>query len=236
MLSRPAKHHVQDIHFHLAGPVVAQLQEVFAVDWHFTTQELLDGPLWFPAPVDAGGMLARGVTDGPDDDIDRIQLAFMGALSCARRRVVIMTPYFLPETPLIDALNVCAMRGVDIDVILPSQNNLPYMTWAMMATVAPLLERNVRVWLTPPPFDHSKIMVVDDVWSSFGSSNWDPRSLRLNFEFNVECYDPGLAAKLTQHAAQKLEASKPLTQHDIDARSLPVKLRDGIVRLGLPYL
>ncbi len=236
MLSRPAKHHVQDIHFRLEGPVVAQLQEVFAVDWHFTTQELLAGELWFPEPRDGGRMLARGVADGPDDDIDGIQLAFMGALSCARRRVVIMTPYFLPETPLIDALNVCAMRGVDIDVILPSANNLPYMTWAMMATVAPLLERGVRIWLTPPPFDHSKVMVVDDVWSSFGSSNWDPRSLRLNFEFNVECYDPQLAAKLSKLATDKLAISKPLTRHDIDARSLPARLRDGIVRLGLPYL
>jgi cardiolipin synthase len=236
MLSRPAKHHVQDVHFRLDGPVVSQLQEVFAVDWHFTTRELLDGPAWFPDPIDAGRMLARGVTDGPDDDIDRIQLAFMGALSCARRRVVIMTPYFLPETPLIDALNVCSMRGVDVDVILPSANNLPYMTWAMMATVPPLLERNVRIWLTPPPFDHTKVMVVDDVWSSFGSSNWDPRSLRLNFEFNVECYSPQLAAKLVQLATKKLEVSKPLTQHDLDQRSLPVRLRDGIVRLGLPYL
>lgn len=236
MLSRPSQHHVRDIHFRLAGPVVEQLQEVFAVDWHFTTQELLAGPRWFPQPREAGQMLARGVADGPDDDIDRIQLAFMGALSCARRRVVIMTPYFLPETPLIDALNVCSMRGVDVDVILPSANNLPYMTWAMMATAAPLLERGVRIWLTPPPFDHSKVMVVDDVWSSFGSSNWDPRSLRLNFEFNVECYDPQLAARLSQLAADKLAVSRPLTQKEIDARSLPVKLRDGLVRLGLPYL
>ena len=236
MLSRPSKHHVQDCHFRLEGAVVLQLQEVFAVDWHFTTQELLAGELWFPEPREAGRMLARGVADGPDDDIDRIQLAFMGALSCARRRVVIMTPYFLPETPLIDALNVCSMRGVDIDVILPSANNLPYMTWAMMATVPPLLERGVRIWLTPPPFDHSKVMIVDDVWSSFGSSNWDPRSLRLNFEFNVECYDPSLAAKLSQLASEKLAISKPLTQHDLDSRSFPAKLRDGIVRLGLPYL
>jgi cardiolipin synthase len=79
-------------------------------------------------------------------------------------------------------------------------------------------------------------MIVDDVWCSFGSSNWDPRSLRLNFEFNVECYDASLAAKLSKLAATKLAASQPLTQHDLDHRRLWKKLRDGIVRLGLPYL
>ncbi len=236
MLSRNARRPVDDLHFRLEGPVVADLQHAFAVDWAFTTGELLDDPVWFPDIEARKGALARGITDGPDDDLDHLRLTFMGALSCARQSVKIVTPYFLPELPLIDALNVCAMRGVKIDVVLPSRSNLFYVHWATMATVAPLLERGVRIWLSPPPFDHTKLMVVDDVWCCFGSTNWDPRSLRLNFEFNVECYGKRLAAQLAAIADHKLGQSDPLTLETLGRRWLPTRLRDGVTRLLLPYL
>jgi cardiolipin synthase len=236
MLSSKAKHHAADLHFMVEGPVVWQLQDAFALDWAFTTREILDGPVWFPPLEEVGESLARGIPDGPDDDVNQLQLAFMGALSCARRRVRICTPYFLPELPLMDALAVCAMRGVEIDIVLPSANNIKPVHWAMLAHIRPLLERGIRIWLTPPPFDHTKLMVVDDAWSCFGSTNWDPRSLRLNFEFNLECYDRDLAGKLTAVALKKIMVAKPLTIDELHASPLWAKLRNGITRLMLPYL
>lgn len=236
MLSRGARRPVQDLHFRLEGPVVGDLQHAFAVDWAYTTSELLDDPIWFPDIAAGEGVLARGITDGPDDDLDHLRLTFMGALSCARKSVKIVTPYFLPELPLIDALNVCSMRGVEVDIVLPSRNNLFYVHWATMATVAPLLERGVRIWLSPPPFDHTKLMVVDDAWCCFGSTNWDPRSLRLNFEFNVECYDSRLAAQLAAIADHKLGQCERLTLKSLGRRWLPTRLRDGVMRLLSPYL
>lgn len=236
MLSRSPKHPVADLHFRLAGPVVGHLQEAFAIDWRFTTDELLEGPQWFPRVDECGSMLARGISDGPDDDMDSLRLVFMGALACARRRVVIVTPYFLPEMPMLDVLSVCAMRGVEVDIVLPRVNNLAFVHWAAMANMHPMLERGVRVWLTPPPFDHSKLMVVDQAWCCFGSTNWDPRSLRLNFEFNVECYDQQLASQLAEMAEEKISQAQRLTLSDLDRRSLPLKLRDGVTRLFLPYL
>jgi cardiolipin synthase len=236
MLSGKPKHIAQDLHFRVAGPVVAQLQDAFAADWAFTTGELLQGELWYPPPEEAGTSLARGIPEGPDDDVDQLRLAFMGALSCARRSVRIVTPYFLPEAPLADALNVCAMRGVEVDIVLPSVNNIRFVNWAMLASVRPLLERGCRIWLTPLPFDHTKLMVVDDAWSCFGSTNWDPRSLRLNFEFNVECYDRQLATELTGIAAGKIMTAKPLTIDTLDRLPFYKKLRNGMTRLFLPYL
>jgi cardiolipin synthase len=230
------KHPVQDMHFHIAGPVVLHLAEVFAEDWAFSTDEVLGGELWFPAIEPAGAMLARGIRYGPDEDLGEIQLALAGALSCAHSHVAIMTPYFLPDDAIVSALNVAAMRGVQVDIVLPEKNNLTTVQWASTAMLWQVLGHGCRVWLSPPPFDHSKLMLVDGLWSLIGSGNWDPRSLRLNFEFNVEVYDRTLAATLQEFFERKRSAAKQVKLADVDGRSLPVKLRDGVARLLSPYL
>jgi cardiolipin synthase A/B len=229
-------HPVQDLHFRVEGPIVAQLRETFASDWAFATGESLEGPGWFPRLSPRGHTLCRGISDGPDVDFDKLRLAILGAVGCARHTLYIVTPYFLPEPPLITALNVAAMRGVAVNIILPEKNNLKLVEWACMAQLWQMLERGCRIWLTPPPFDHTKLMVVDGVWSFVGSANWDPRSLRLNFEYNVECYDRELAAQLSALVHDRRRAGRELTLHDVDSRPLWMRLRDGVCRLALPYL
>jgi hypothetical protein len=197
------------LHFRVEGPVVAHLQEAFVLDWEFCTGEVLDGPAWFPRLEDRGTVLARGIADGPDLDFDKIRLTIHCGIDCAQRSIHIVTPYFLPDQTLIVALNVAAMRGVDVNIYLPQKNNLLLVQWACTAQLWQVLQRGCKVWLTPPPFDHTKIMLVDDVWSFVGSANWDPRSLRLNFEFNLECYDRELAATLREFIDRKRARSKP---------------------------
>jgi cardiolipin synthase len=133
-------------------------------------------------------------------------------------------------------LNVAALRGVTVDIILPEANNLLFVKWASNAMLWQVLERGCRVWMSPPPFDHTKLMVVDRTWVLFGSGNWDPRSLRLNFEFDVECYDDQLAGKAYELCAMKRQNARQVTLADVDGRSLPVRLRDGVARLFTPYL
>ena len=236
LLHRPVPPHVRDLHFRLEGPVVSQLMWAFGRDWVFTTHERLEGPDWYPDLFLVGGVAVRGVTDGPDEDIDKARFVFLGALACAQRRVRIVTPYFLPDAGLISALDVTALRGVEVEILLPEVNNLVFVQWASMAQLWQVLSRGCRVYFTRPPFDHSKLMLVDDHWVHFGSSNWDPRSLRLNFEFDVECYDDGLAASLNALVDRKLEGARRVTLADVNGRPLPVRLRDGIARLAAPYL
>lgn len=226
----------QDLHFLIEGPVVAHLQEAFISDWHFCTREVLQGERWFPALSPRGPVVARGISDGPDEDFEIYRWTVLGALASAKHSVRIVTPYFLPDMAMITALNLAAMRGVEVDIILPSKSNLPYVQWATFAILWQVLQRGCRVWLTAPPFDHSKLMLVDGCWSLLGSANWDPRSLRLNFEFNVECYDRQLAATLEAIVQKKLASARPVTLRDVDARSLPIKLRDGVFRLLTPLL
>jgi cardiolipin synthase len=225
-----------DLHARVEGPVVAQLQSAFAEDWQFATGERLEGNEYFPPLGAAGTVVARSVPDGPDEDFESIRWLLLAALAVARRRVRIVTPYFLPDAGLVTALDVAAMRGVEVDVVLPERGNLPLVQWAQTAQLWQVISRGCRVWSSPPPFDHTKLMVVDGVWSLLGSANWDPRSLRLNFELDVECYDAELAARVEAVAEARIARARPVTLADVDARSLPVKLRDGVARLLSPYL
>jgi cardiolipin synthase len=237
LLELSPSHPVRDLHFLVEGPVVAHLQEVLAEDWAFTTGELLRGQRWFPPPEPAGSTLARGITDGPDEDFERLRMTLLGAITAARSSVTVVTPYFLPDAILINTLNVAAMRGVEVTILLPAENNLPLVQWASTAQLWQVLERGCRVWLTPPPFDHTKLTVVDGAWVLLGSSNWDPRSLRLNFEFDLECYDRVLGESLRRWLRdERIPVARPVTLAEVDGRSLPVRLRDGLARLLSPYL
>jgi len=235
-LEKKPRSPVRDLHFRIVGPVVAQLQEAFVDDWFFTTAEALRGEKWFPPIQVCGSVVARGIADGPDEDFEKLRWTLMAALTAAKHSVRIATPYFLPESTLIAALNLTALRGVAVDILVPARSNLPVVQWAATAQYWQVLERGCRIWVSPPPFDHSKLFVVDDCWSLVGSTNWDPRSLRLNFEYNVECYDSALAGTLSAWFDKRVSEARQLTLAEVDARNLPVRLRDGAARLFTPFL
>ena len=184
----------------------------------------------------SGDVIARAITDGPDADFEKARWTLLAALAEAQTSVQILTPYFLPDSALVTALNLAALRGVRVDIILPAKNNLPFVHWASRAMWWQVLERGCHIWLTPPPFDHSKLMIVDGHWVLFGSANWDARSLRLNFELNVECYGRDFAQEMEKVIAKKLHAAREVTLAEVDGRSLPVKLRDATARLFSPFL
>jgi cardiolipin synthase A/B len=227
---------VIDTHFRFEGPVVAQLIEVFADDWSFATGEQLEGERWFPVlePVSGGNSVARVVTSGPDQDLEKIEFVILEALACARTSVRVMTPYFLPDERIMTGLALAAFRGVAVDVVLPEHSNHPTLDWAARAQIGPLLAAGCRVWTHPAPFDHSKLMTVDDTWSLVGSSNWDVRSFRLNFELDLEVYDSALAARVNDLITA--QQGSRILPGELNGRSFPVRIRDGAARLMLPYL
>jgi cardiolipin synthase len=240
MLSLRSAEPTQDLHFRVRGDVVAQLMTAVAFDWHFMTGEVLEGDRWSaPAarPAAAPGTVrARGIADGPDEDFEALLLTLLGAIATASRSVRIVTPYFLPDAPLVDAIKVAALRGVRVEIVLPERGNLRVVQWAQAAQLSQVLRDGVRVFLAPPPFDHSKLLIVDGEWCLVGSANWDPRSLRLNFEYVVECYSTELAARLGTIVDEKLRGAREVTRADLRGRRLARKLRDGVAWLAQPYL
>ncbi len=234
--STPAGSAIRDVHFQVEGPVVVQLQECFADDWLYCTGEDLSGDIWFPQIEPMGDVLARGISDGPDENFEGFRLTLLGAIASAESSISIMTPYFLPDAALITALNVAAMRGIDVDIVLPGRNNNLLVQWASTSLLWQVVERGCRVWVSPPPFDHTKLLVIDGLVSFVGSSNWDPRSLRLNFEFNLECYSRSLASKLNSIVQDRQRSAHRYSLAELDGRPLHIKLRDGIARLASPFL
>lgn len=235
-LEPPPPRPIRDIHFRVQGPVVRSLQMTFVDDWEFCTGERLAGDTWFPELSTAGTVAARVITDGPDEDLDKLSWMLHGAIAAARESILIATPYFLPDQPLIAALSTAALRGVEVRIVLPATNNLPFVHWASRAGWWQVLKPGCRLWLTDGPFDHSKIMVVDEVWSLVGSANWDARSLRLNFEINLEAYDTELAQWLTDSVEHKLAAAHEVSLSAVNDRRIATRLLDGTARLFNPFL
>lgn len=225
---------IRDVHFQVTGPVVWQIAEAFAADWYFTSGEALSGDAWFPRLQPRGEALCRIVTSGPDADIEKMDMMFLQAIGSAQRSIMIATPYFLPEDRLITALCLAAMRGVEVDVVIPIKSDHFLMDWATRAHVGPLLAAGGRLWRAPKPFDHSKLLAVDGEWALIGSANWDVRSMRLNFEINMEVYDRDFATAVEAQVLQRMD--RELTTKRIRNRPFLIRLRDRAARLLLPYL
>jgi len=226
---------VVDVHFRLCGPIVTQIETIFAEDWRFATGELLL-PTTRPQVAAAGDAICRAFTDGPNEDLGRLATVLDGAVSAARERIDIMTPYFVPPPALVSALQAAALRGVRVSVLLPSESNLPYVHWATRNLLGEMLQFGVEVRYQPPPFIHSKLFVVDSHYAIIGSANLDSRSLRLNFELAVEVFSARVAADLVAHCEHAAAVSRPVTLAEVDGRSLPARARDAFCWLFSPYL
>jgi len=234
LVEGPSALRASDLHFRFEGPIAGDFVRLFADDWKFSRGQPLDewsGPGELP-----GHARCRLVSDGPDENLDALMLVIMGAVSSSRSRVWIMTPYFLPERQMLGCLQAAALSGVDVTVMIPEKNNWPLVQWALQHNMAELLDAGVRILSRPAPFAHSKCMVIDDDYALVGSSNLDPRSLRLNFELGVEIFDPELNRELSSHFMQLAGTCTPFTREQLKSRTTLARLRDGAAALFSPDL
>lgn len=227
---------IHDVHFSVKGPVVADLQGTFLGDWFFVTGEKLQDQSLFPAIEPQGNALVCCVADGPDREFRKIEQIIKGALSCAKNQVYVMTPYFIPDREMISSLVTAALRGVDIRIFLPGRNNLPFVDWASRALLWELQVNGIRVFYQPPPFVHTKLLLVDNIWSLIGSANLDTRSLRLNFEVNLSVFDSELATTILRCFDRAFANSREIIRNEVEEYPLIIKLRNNFARLFSPYL
>jgi cardiolipin synthase len=225
---------IADLHFRIEGPIAPQLEAVFAEVWRFAAGESLS-PSAFQ-PVARGGAHCRAITDGPNDAVDRLQLVLLAAIANAHERICIMTPYFIPTPELSGALQSAALRGVEIDIVLPRRSDQWWVDCATRRWLTQLVGRMVKVWYQPAPFAHTKLFLMDDYYALVGSANLDPRSLRLNFELVVELYDAAVVRRLREHFDRTREASREITSQWLRRRPPHHKLRDSLLWLFSLYL
>jgi cardiolipin synthase A/B len=229
------KNRITDIHFQVEGPIVLELQEIFLEDWYFATQESLPW-LAYPHELLPGESVCRIVSGGPSEDFEKINWMLLGALAWAQKRIQIMTPYFVPDRVMISALNTAALKGVSVEIILPEKNNLPFVSWASRALLDEMLQNGVRFYYQPAPFSHGKLFVADEAYALIGSSNWDARSLRLNFELDLEVYDSLFAKNLSDHFDDVRSRSREVTLRELEKDPFLTKLRNSVTKLFSPYL
>ena len=231
LLASHPKAPVRDMHFLVEGTVVRQIAQQFEDDWSFRTGDAQIETRPSPDAASGEADAARAIAAGPDQEVDQLVLVLLSAIISAQQSIRIATPYFVPDEQLVTALQLAALRGVDVQLVLPEANNHRLVAWAVGAHVRPLLQSGCHIWRAPPPFDHSKLMTIDGKWSL---ANWDMRSLRLNFELTLESYDPDFAARMS--AIIDARRARPLTLEEIDGRRFVVRLCDAAARQTTPYM
>lgn len=225
---------VLGIHFEVSGPVINQISQAFADDWLFASDIPLKIIHWTGEAE--GSVVARFLPDGPDEHYKKLEWTLLAAINSAERNIRIATPYFIPNNVTLNALHMAVLRGVEIELLMPEKVDIHALNWVTASNHLRILDLGIKVYLTSPPFEHSKLCMVDDAWAFIGSSNWDERSFSLNFEANLECYDTDLNRKLVDIFEQKRRDAKELLKEDCLRHSLPIRLRNNFFRLFTPYL
>ncbi|WP_428898463.1 cardiolipin synthase [Parelusimicrobium proximum] len=227
---------VQDITFKILGPLAEHVHDVCRADWNFASSHYLAPRKEFDATVYDEKNLGRIIEDGPDSEEEVLELLCIAALNFAKKKITIINPYFLPGESVLKAVEMTAMKGVEVNIIIPELGDHKYMTWAMEANYERILACGANIYLSRLPFDHSKSTVVDGAWVFVGSANWDERSFKLNFECNIELMDRTLAKELDDLAEKKKALSKKLSYNVYKNKPLRIKIRNNIFRLMTPYL
>ncbi len=222
-----------DLHLRLEGEAVRALQLAFAEDWHYATgTKLTDAVHWPAQPV--GSIRCQLVPSGPDNPMAPLHRLYVEAVHNAERRVWIMTPYFVPDAPVLLAITNAALSGLDVRLLLPSRNDSRLVRAAARSFYPELLMAGVRVFEFQPRMLHGKALLVDDDFALIGSANVDPRSFFLNFELSVLARDVGvakaLAVRIETDFAQSIETPRSWRPHGWQAYA------DSAARLFAPVL
>jgi cardiolipin synthase len=233
--------HVSDMHFMFKGSIVQQLYDLFCKDWFTVTGKnlhKLKRQIIKPSINEStkGHIPCRVISDGPDEDLNKLSLILHSAICAANHTVTIMTPYFIPSRQMVAIILAAANRGITINIILPEKSNLPYVDAATRNLLWELLEWDIKVFYQPPPFEHGKVIIIDNRYVLIGSANIDPRSLRLNYELMVEILNQEFAQKMNSELQYIIQKSRQVSYQEVESRSFLVRIKDSLAWLFSPYL
>jgi len=224
--------HWRDTHFRVVGPVVAQMQATFVEHWLATRGVLLQGDAYFPELSRAGSMPAQMVRSADDDGTESIRLMYLLSIAAARQSVLLANSYFVPDDLSIRTLIAARRRGVDVQIIVPGPEIDSELTRAASRRRwAPLLEAGISIYEFQPTMFHCKVMVIDDLWVSVGSTNFDNRSFRLNAEANLNVIDRGLALQERRTFEKDRLRSRRITLDEWHHRPLSDRIGDWFAGL-----
>ena len=199
-----------DIMARMTGPITMELQAIFVADWHQETLEILTGPDIFVDPVLTGDVPAQILPSGPIFPVENYQRLVVNALHSARRRAIITTPYFVPDEPLLQAIQIAVWRGVTIDLIVPERCDQKVVGAAARAYYEDVLDAGANLYLYTAGLLHAKTITIDDSIALIGSSNFDIRSFEINFELSILLYGADVTRRLREQQLNYLRNASPL--------------------------
>jgi cardiolipin synthase A/B len=233
-----SKKNWRDTGLRITGPLVNHLQGAFCENWIEETGEIVAGDRYFPKIAKSGSTTTHVAYTSPSGSVSSVQVLYYLAIKAARREILIQNPYLLPDKHAIAALEDAVRRGVDVRIMVPSDDatDSPIVQHASHHHFGTLLKRGVKLYEYQPTLLHQKVIVVDGLWSCVGSTNFDDRSFQLNDEISVGVVDPAIAQQLRNAFANDLRKTRQRHFKEWQARSLWHKLVDGFAHLGRSQL
>lgn len=227
----------RDTHLRIHGEAVAALQYSFAIDWDFTTRELLNSTtMHYDTAPASRDYLVQMMTSGPTNRWNNISFVFLKAITLAKRCVYIQSPYFLPSDSLLKALQSAALAGVDVRLMIPRQSDSAMLRLATGSYYKECLLSGIKIYLYEPTIMHAKVVIVDDEFVTAGSTNFDFRSFEHNFEVNTLVYSKEFNEKMKGIFESDMEQCTRLLLSKWKQRPLMQKALESIVRLISPIL
>lgn len=224
----------RDTFMKVQGPVVQFLQVPFAEDWFWNTEELLTNLNWNPAAADGGGAQALCLPSGPADTFDTCAMFFLSAINSAQKRLWIATPYFVPDAQIVSALQLAALRGVDVRILIPENLDSSMIYYSSFTYLPEVAKAGIAVYRYQPGFFHEKAILVDDDFAGIGTANFDNRSFRLNFEVTLAVRDAAFASEVARMFETDFAASTLANPADLEDASFVFRLTARVCRLMAP--
>ncbi|MDJ1109482.1 cardiolipin synthase [Macrococcoides caseolyticum] len=228
----------RDTHLRVEGDAVNALQLRFMMDWNsqITRDFMSYDKKYFPDVTSKGDIGIQIVSSGPDSSAQHIKNGYLKMITSAKKSIYIQSPYFIPDTSLLDALKIAAMTGVEVNIMIPNKPDHPFVYWATYSNVGELLDVDCNIFIYENGFIHTKMLLIDDEVASVGTANMDFRSFELNFEVNAFIYDDIVAKKLRRSFEDDVHVSSQLTKEIYDQRVLLIRVKEAIARLLSPIL
>jgi len=225
-----APNHWRDTQFRLEGPAVGQMEAAFMDNWMKTTGRVLDQEDYFPALLPAGDHYAQVFFSSPRDGTESVRLMYLLAVAAAQKSIRLSASYFVPGALTTEELVDASRRGANVEIIVPgSETDAPIVRYASRSKWGPLLKAGIKIYEYQPTMYHSKVMIVDDLWVTVGSANFDNRSFRLNDEANLNVYSAEFAGELARIFEQDKEKARLVTYHEWKKRGLCKKILEKIL-------
>lgn len=218
----------------ITGPAVQLVQVPFLEDWYWASGEVLDLNWALQAAPSGASLTVLSLPTGPADRFETCALYFLNAIHTATRRFWIASPYFVPDEQIVSALQLAALRGVDVRIVVPEDCNLPLVRLSGWSYVAPLEKAGVKIYRHMNGFMHHKVMLVDRDTSAIGTANFDNRSFRLNFEITIEVRDVDFAREVEALFLRDFADSRLSSAKELEARSFLFRLAVRVARLLAP--